>query len=1149
MAEDRISSVIDVQAVKDEISQVKSEIDALVKLLQSVKGKSIEISGVKNLGDLNKLKTELDDLIDKTQTSSTKIIAAKKAEANANEMVSKTVEENIKLQTQYKDKITELTTQLKELKKQQDLISKTTGNEEAKKEIADRIQAHSLELAQIKASKQELDKYINAQLKGLPFTSAAEKAAAAAKKLADEEANAAKKAAELNEPYKKLVVQFNAAAREAKNLAAQYGVQSKQAQEAVKTALGLNNQLKAIDASIGNHQRNVGNYASAWDGVGGKLKQAGTAILGFLGITAGFHFIEDSIDQFLELDKALRLLQNTTRNLGVPELFDRITAKTEDLQQQFKFLANEDIASSFNKLLVYGKLSENQINDLLPVIVDFSAATGQSLPEATSILIRALEGNGRALKEFGINMKDAKTPAEGFKLIMEELKPRVEGVGEAFGESAAGKIASAREEFKQIKEEVGEKLIPALTALLGWISHIITGLGFLKDKVIDLGKEIIDFATGPAGLADKIARDVLKEIETESQAATLLIKDLVKQGITEPTDQIVQLNKQLFETTKLLNLAKKNQSGTFTQEDIDRYKKGISVIKKALKEAFKAASGDQDKNKPLLTGVDPEDAKKAEEAAKHLAEVQKKSLADQQAAILAFNKFRLEQEQEYLKFQRDNLAFAPGDRSQAAREISDKQKQILTDQANFELGKIQASEKELKDKGDFTITEEKAVALQRKLITEKLASDISEVETGLAIELSKINYTRVQDQKQVNDEINALFDEQAKKEAAEAEKNIKNLDRINKERQDSIEIDADTQLTNLNEQYKKGEVSKEQYERRKLKIEKDALKESLLAQIDYYSKLLEFADISAEQRAEAEKKLAKARKELSDQGKDEASDSIKNLASAFKQIADIGEQVQNVFSVIGKAISASADREKNAIQEQIDLLEQKRLKDIEVANQTITNAADRANAITAIEATAAAKKAVLEQRQRQADERKARFDKTAGLLAIIVNTARGVTAALTSVPPNVPLAILTGAIGAAEFGIAAAAPIPKYKAGTKYHKGGLMEVGEGGKSEGVQLPDGSVIKTPAKSTIMNAPRGTKVHPDWDQMILNATVTKQPEFKIKTYSDGTKDAVKAIGKDIVKAIKGQPQPIFKGEAPYKKFFKRGSTWIEYIERNL
>lgn len=66
-----------------------------------------------------------------------------------------------------------------------------------------------------------------------------------------------------SDAYKKLEAEYAKAAREAKNLGAELGTNSKQFVDAAQKANLLNDKLKAIDAGMGVHTRNVGNYASA----------------------------------------------------------------------------------------------------------------------------------------------------------------------------------------------------------------------------------------------------------------------------------------------------------------------------------------------------------------------------------------------------------------------------------------------------------------------------------------------------------------------------------------------------------------------------------------------------------------------------------------------------------------------------------------------------------------------------------------------------------------------------------------------------------------------------------------------------------------------------------------------------------------------
>lgn len=73
----------------------------------------------------------------------------------------------------------------------------------------------------------------------------------------------AREAAGLNDAYKKLEIQYNAAQRAAKNLAATPGTPQAQIDAANKNALALSNQLKSVDAAVGQHQRKVGDYVGA----------------------------------------------------------------------------------------------------------------------------------------------------------------------------------------------------------------------------------------------------------------------------------------------------------------------------------------------------------------------------------------------------------------------------------------------------------------------------------------------------------------------------------------------------------------------------------------------------------------------------------------------------------------------------------------------------------------------------------------------------------------------------------------------------------------------------------------------------------------------------------------------------------------------
>jgi len=76
----------------------------------------------------------------------------------------------------------------------------------------------------------------------------------------------------------------------------------------------MNTQLKAIDATLGNHQRNVGNYASGWNAVGNSINQltrempafANSLQTGFMAISNNIPALFDAIKGIKEQNAALR---------------------------------------------------------------------------------------------------------------------------------------------------------------------------------------------------------------------------------------------------------------------------------------------------------------------------------------------------------------------------------------------------------------------------------------------------------------------------------------------------------------------------------------------------------------------------------------------------------------------------------------------------------------------------------------------------------------------------------------------------------------------------------------------------------------------------------------------------------------------------
>lgn len=201
-----------------------------------------------------------------------------------------------------------------------------------------------------------------------------------------------------------------------------------------------------------------------------------------------------------------------------------------------------------------------------------------------------------------------------------------------------------------------------------------------------------------------------------------------------------------------------------------------------------------------------------------------------------------------------------------------------------------------------------------------------------------------------------------------------------------------------------------------------------------------------------------------------------------------------------------------------------------------------------------------EAKEREIRNRQAKANKNIALFNIALNTAQGIVAALTSVPPNIPLSIGIGIIGAAQLAVVASQQIPQYFRGTDNHKGGLMQINDGGGSnfkEIVQTPDGKMRMYNERDKVLNAPKGTKVFTaqksmdmlsfdnNLNNILLNSGIGNAP--KIEVNNQGMSDA--QVDR-IVSTIQNKTEyiPTF-NQNGFNMYVRNGHTTKEITNRRI
>lgn len=186
-----------------------------------------------------------------------------------------------------------------------------------------------------------------------------------------------------------------------------------------------------------------------------------------------------------------------------------------------------------------------------------------------------------------------------------------------------------------------------------------------------------------------------------------------------------------------------------------------------------------------------------------------------------------------------------------------------------------------------------------------------------------------------------------------------------------------------------------------------------------------------------------------------ATSTQEKFAIAFNGIADIA---QEAFALINQSSDAYFNRQFELLSKQKEI--------------SLKYAGDSATAREEIEKQ-------YEERRKQIERKKAEEQKKTAMFNIIVDTAQAVISTLAQTPPpaGIPLALLVGAIGAAQLAVVASQQVPAYAEGTENHTGGPMLINDAKGSnyvETVQTPDGKLKQYKGRNVLVNAPKGTKV---------------------------------------------------------------------------
>jgi hypothetical protein len=849
----------------------------------------------------------------------------------------------------------------------------------------------------------------------------------------------------------------------------------------------LNQQLKDIDAQMGNYQRNVGNYASGWNGLNVSIQQIARE-LPALSVSANTFFlaISNNLPIFIDELKKARIeyeLAKKSNQTAIP-VFKQVLSSL--LSWQTALVVGITLLSSYGGEITkwVGSLfdARKEIDYLKQLQEDLNKAQKEGVKNAQDEAVKL-----DILYRAAVNLNK---PMGERKKAVEELKKQYPSYFKNISDEniLAGKAADSY-------QRLSNAILASAKARA------------VQDRLVEQAKQKLD-------LEDQLAEKEEKRAKLESARDQMKAQYESSQGAAMDTarDMYGKLNKQV--------------------EDLDK------EIGSLLNQLYQADKASRDMANSINIGdvtFNPHSADKASDDLAQYMENLRNKMADLSVSLIEDEHQRnlAAIEKEY----KDQIAVIKGYseeedkyREQLAQERLQKIQEENDRYANAEV-EVQIRQKELKLKGIRDSSQE-ALDLTLDLLELRMQKEIT-AEKGNEEAILLIRQKYAQEAARIQENFA-----------------LRRIDRIESEAARSVaslHIGLQEQENEMKASHLKGEISEKDYKKKLYDLTIKFNKEMLLAQISAAEAELKVAEatgtIPQEKIEELRLKLQKLRADFGSLLNDEASneaekgkkqvedwaDALKNITDSFPSeqsgfadffsgINDVlgdlakkaqeaggsfsdmwanmsnGERLKLVLGSLAKISDGLNSMMQNIYENRISKIEEEQEANEEAGEQELARIErlEETGAISSEEAEArkraaedktARKNEELEKKKAQLQQKQARWDKANSIIQATIATALAVAKAL----PNFVLAGIAAAMGAAQIAVIASQPIPKYAKGTDSHKGGLAVVGDGGVPETIVTEKGAYI-TPSVPTLVDIPKGAKVIPyavDMDRIKAHA----------------------------------------------------------------
>jgi hypothetical protein len=284
-------------------------------------------------------------------------------------------------------------------------------------------------------------------------------------------------------------------------------------------------------------------------------------------------FGKESVKAFIEAELNAKKLEVALQNIGGEGkgAFDKLIKQSEELQK-ISIFSDDDIQNAQTALVQYG-LTSDEVEKLLPKILDLASAQGIDLATATDVSIKAINGQTKGLKTAGIAFEDTGTKAGNLAKLTDNLN-KFQGQSSAIVETNAGKLEMLKNAYDDVMENVGEFIVDAAEPLVDILAFVANGFTIAGEEAEKFKDNV------------KLSEEEIKKLNSSMLAFQIatqktLIEKLEKAGgdggsIQKATEQLKKLNAQLFggEASKMTDAAIEEQIKRLSEKKLEFLSKG-----------------------------------------------------------------------------------------------------------------------------------------------------------------------------------------------------------------------------------------------------------------------------------------------------------------------------------------------------------------------------------------------------------------------------------------------------------------------------------------------------------------------------------------------------------------------------------------------